>query len=85
MLYKTKIYCEGDDNGKDIEVEYSVSKSHGMRDSLGGIPNAGPPLEPDEVEVEIERVADMETGRNIELKTHEEKKILEEIYYEETH
>jgi hypothetical protein len=36
-------------NGIELEVEATFSKaSHGARDSLNGIPNAGPPLEPDE-------------------------------------
>lgn len=33
----------------DVSVEYHVTPgSRGCRDSLGGIPGAGPPLEPDD-------------------------------------
>jgi hypothetical protein len=36
----------------ELEVEATFSKaSSGARDSLGGVPNAGPPLEPDEPEM----------------------------------
>jgi hypothetical protein len=36
-------------NGIELEVEATFSKAFsGSKDSLNGIPNAGPPLEPDE-------------------------------------
>lgn len=51
---ETKLTVEG----VELEVEYSTFAGYrGARDSLGGVPNAGPPLEPDEnPSVEIEDI-----------------------------
>ncbi len=64
-----------------IDVEYSYYKgSKGARDSLGGIPGAGPALEPDEpASIEIESVFD-KNGCEIELTDKELEKIEQKIW-----
>lgn len=41
--------CTAEIHGVEVEVTYSyIPPSRGARDSLGGIPGAGAPLEPDD-------------------------------------
>ncbi len=63
-----------------IVVEYFFHKgSRGARDSIGGKPRTGPPLEPDEPpSIEIGNVSDANTGHDIELTRAEEERIMEE-------
>jgi hypothetical protein len=63
----------------DVKVEYRELRAYrGARDSLGGVPNAGPPLEPDEEGgIEIENVTDA-AGIEYELTDLEYKRFEEE-------
>jgi hypothetical protein len=76
------------ENQEGEEIELTVrafynhyTGSHGARDSICGIRNAGPALEPDEPpEIEIVKAMDLETKQIIDLTNSEEKNIIQEIW-----
>lgn len=74
----TIIRCNDNDEEIEynLEVEFSYYKPQkGLKDSFGR------PIEPDfPGDVEIERVMDIETGKNFELTSDEENDIYEELY-----
>jgi hypothetical protein len=63
-----------------VTVTYSYHRAYrGQRDSLSGIPGAGPPLEPDEPEhIEIESIRD-EAGNGVEVSKDTERQIERDI------
>ena len=67
-----------DDEDFEIIADLIFHKAHrGARDSCGGVPGAGPPLEPDEpATIEIDRTTDA-AGNDIEISKREEEQILE--------
>jgi hypothetical protein len=64
-----------------LEVRYyAVPACRGARDSLGGVPGAGPPLEPDEPgHLEFEGAFDPDTGAELSLTPAEEEVALEAV------
>lgn len=68
-------------DGEDfpVTVEFTVIPGRrGLRDSLGGVRGAGPPLEPDEPpSVEIESVVDG-AGNEVEMTEKDEDRIINE-------
>jgi hypothetical protein len=81
MATFTSYICRGPEGETEIEVEveYRVMRAYkGARDSLGGVPNAGPPLEPDEEGgIELENVTDA-AGVEYELTDLEYERFREE-------
>lgn len=75
-----KVYSTTVTRDVNIDVEFNVIPgSKGARDSLGGVANAGPALEPDtEAEVEITKVTNPQ-GLVIELDEIEQAEISQEI------
>ena len=66
-----------------IIVEYTYHGDFiGKRDSVGGVKNAGPPLEDERVEIEIISIKNAETNNTIELDFFEEEEILKRIQNE---
>lgn len=73
MELGVSIIVDGDECEWECVVEYTYCRaSRGARDSLGGIANAGPPLEPDEpAYAEIQSVIAHRLHYNRETKRHE--------------
>lgn len=69
---RLETYLERDGKELAVVVHYTFWPGcRGARDSIGGVPNAGPPLEPDEPpSVEIERVTD-KAGVELEVSDSE--------------
>jgi hypothetical protein len=65
----------------DVEVSYVYHRAYkGARDSIGGVRNAGPPLEPDEpAYIEITSVKGINDGQEYELTPDEQSDIEAEI------
>jgi len=81
MTFRTVVTREfsGIEREIEIEAEISLYKGHrGKRDTLFGVRNAGPQLEPDEPPTaEVESACEIETGDPIDLTPAEEATILE--------
>lgn len=79
MTIETTIYR--DDEEVIITCELAYHASHrGARDSIMGVPNAGPPLEPDEpAHWEIESCKDAD-GNDVKLSPCEEQRVFERAW-----
>jgi hypothetical protein len=77
----TSITITRDDIDIPVDVDFTFYPAYrGRRDSIGGVRNAGPPLEPDEpASIEINSVKDFE-GYEYELTDSEIEEIAEGYY-----
>lgn len=77
---KTSILVDEDDI--DVKVAYQFhSACRGARDSLCGVRNAGPQLEPDEpASVEILKIFNIATGAEIEVDKEQEEALIEDVF-----
>ena len=80
MKYTLTRQIETQEFDIDVEIDYTFHAEHkGARDSIGGVRNAGPPLEPDEpAYIEITSAKDA-SGVEWELTDQEQKDIEDEI------
>lgn len=75
------------DEDTDVEKEMHISVdytflpgSRGARDTLCGVRGAGPPLEPDDPpEIEVSKILDLDTQKEVKVTDDEYEKIIDAI------